>query len=66
MPALGQNEACGPRKRDNRLPEDNGVYGADADKYYCSPYGVFVAGAYFDDGRTDRIRRWHGRYCRLR
>ena len=36
---------------------NNSVYGADADKYYRSPYGVFVAGVYTCAGSTRALGR---------
>lgn len=36
---------------------NNSVYGADTDKYYRSPYGVFVAGVYTCAGSTRALGR---------
>lgn len=36
---------------------NNSVYGADANKYYRSPYGVFVAGVYTCAGSTRALGR---------
>ena len=38
-------------------PDVVAVYGTDADKYYRSPYGVFVAGVYTCAGSTRALGR---------